>query len=403
MRLVNGSPDVPWWQRGVLYQIYPRSFADSNGDGIGDIRGVIERLDHLAWLGVDGIWLSPVYPSPNADWGYDVADYCDVDPALGTLDDLDDLIKAAGDRDIRLLLDLVANHTSDQHPWFRDALSSRDARHRDWYVWADPRPDGSPPNNWASGFSGSAWSLHEPTGQYVLHNFAPGQPDLNWWNDEVRDAFDEIQQFWYDRGVAGFRLDVAQMLIKDAELRDNPPATENDGIVAQLLGQRMVYNGNRPETHEILQRWRKVADSNDPARVLVGETVVHDLHDLARFYGTGSDELHLALNVPFLESFFDAGWLRHIVGSTESLLPSDAWPLWSGSNHDTSRMATRWAANDPAKIRLAILMVLTLRGTPLLYQGDEIGLPDGPITEADLRDPVGLRLWPMHPGRDPGR
>jgi alpha-glucosidase len=282
-------------------------------------------------------------------------------------------------------------------------LSSRDARHRNWYVWADPKPNGSPPNNWASGFSDSAWSLHEPTGQYVLHNFSPRQPDLNWWNDEVRQAFDEIQQFWYDRGVAGFRLDVAHMLIKDDQLRDNPPATEEAGFVERLLGQRMVYNSNRPETHEILQGWRKLADSYNPSRTLIGETVVHDLRDLAQFYGTGVDELHLALNVPFQESAFDAGALRDVVTSTEDLLPPAAWPLWSGSNHDISRMTTRWAGGDPRRIRLALLLLLTLRGTPLLYQGDEIGLPDGPISEADLRDPVGLRLWPAHPGRDPER
>ena len=268
------NDDAAWWRDGVLYQIYVRSFADSNGDGIGDLRGVIEHLDHLGWLGVDGVWLSPVNPSPDLDWGYDVSDYRDVHPDLGDLRTLDELVGEAGSRGIRILLDLVPNHTSDRHPWFVDARSSRDAAHRDWYVWADPRADGSPPNNWRSIFGGSAWELDPTTGQYYLHNFLPEQPDLNWWNEEVRHEFDDILRFWFDRGIAGFRIDVANGLIHDPELRDNPAATEDDPPEIRRRGQRQVYNLNRPEVHEIYSRLAddrgRLRSASDPRRRNVG-------------------------------------------------------------------------------------------------------------------------------------
>ncbi len=395
--------DTDWWRHAVLYQVYVRSFADSNDDGVGDLRGVLGRLDHLAWLGVDGVWLSPVMPSPNADWGYDVADYCAVLPEYGTLDDLDELVAAAGELGIRVLLDLVPNHTSDHHQWFVEARASADAPRRDWYVWADPKPDGSPPNNWVGSFGGPAWSLDEASGQYYLHNFLPEQPDLNWWNDGVRVAFDDIVRFWWDRGVAGFRIDVCNMMIKDAALRDNPPATEDDPFIMQMFGQRPVYNGNRPEAHDILRRWRKVAAGYSPPRVLLGETNVDTLENLATYYGSGDDELHMGFNFPFIEAPFEAAALSDIVARTEALLPSSAWPVWTGSNHDVSRLATRWCEGDPAKVRLALLMLLTLRGTPVLYQGDEIGLTDRVFEEAELLDPVGVRFWPYYPGRDPER
>jgi alpha-glucosidase len=397
------SPPAQWWRSGVLYQAYPRSFADGDGDGIGDLAGVIGRLDHLEWLGVDGLWLSPVTVSPNADWGYDVADYCDVDPDYGDLATLDRLVAEAGRRGIRVLLDLVPNHTSSAHPWFVDARSSRRSAHRDWYVWADGRADGGPPNNWVSTFGGPAWTHDSHTGQWYLHNFLPEQPDLNWWNPDVRSAFDEILRFWWDRGVAGFRIDVCNMMVKDAGLRDNPPADESDTFVEQMFGQRWVYNTGRPEGHEVLRHWRSLADAAGPPRLLLGETNVEDLGTLAEYYGNGSDELHLGFNFVFIESPFEAAALRGVVEETEARLPDGAWPVWTGSNHDVSRLATRWAGGDPARARLALLVLLTLRGTPVLYQGDEIGLTDGPITEADLRDPVGKRFWPAYRGRDPER
>jgi alpha-glucosidase len=391
--------EEPWWRSGVLYQIYPLSFADSNADGFGDLAGIAEHLDHLAWLGVDGIWLSPITVSPNDDWGYDVADYCGVQPEMGTLADVDALITAASERGIRVLLDFVPNHTSDQHPWFVESRVSRTSAHRDWYVWADPKPDGSAPNNWLSSFGGPAWKLDRETQQYYMFNHLSSQPDLNWWNDDVRAEFDRILRFWLDRGVAGFRIDVCNLIIKDAELRDTPPATADDDPGEQVVGQRQVYNGNRPEVHDVIRHWRDLTNSYDGSRVLIGETPVEQRDALARFYGN-NDELHLAFNFPFITAAFEADALRKIVEETESLLPPGAWPAWTGSNHDMSRFASRWAGNDSRKIRAALMMLLTLRGTPVLYQGDEIGLGDVTVAHEQMRDPLGVRYFPHYSGRD---
>lgn len=398
------STDPLWWKSAVLYQIYPRSFADSNGDGIGDIPGVIAHLDHFQWLGIDGIWLSPVTVSPNADWGYDVADYRDVDPALGTLADVERLVAEAAERNIRVLLDLVPNHTSSQHAWFKEARKSKDNPYRDYYVWQDPRPDGSFPNNWVSSFGGPTWTFDDDTGQWFLHNFLPGQPDLNWWNPKVRDEFDEILKFWFDKGISGFRIDVAHSIVKDALLRDNPPATEDDPFVMQMFGQRPFYNECQPEVHDVLRRWREVGDSYDPPRVLIGETSVDKIENLVTFYGTDKDdELHLAFNFPFIEAPFEAEGMSKIASQTTDLLPPHAWPVWVGSNHDVSRLATRWAEGDVRKTKLALLMLLSMRGTPVLYEGDEIGLEDLDIEQEQLLDPVGIRFWPYYKGRDPER
>lgn len=398
---VSQDPDR-WWRGGVFYQIYPRSYADSNGDGVGDLPGIVSKLDHLARLGVVGVWLSPVTCSPNRDWGYDVSDYRDIDSSFGTLEDLDTLVREAGARGIRILMDLVPNHTSDQHAWFVDARRGRDAVHRDYYVWADPKPDGSPPNNWVSIFGGPAWEFDEPSGQFYLHNFEAGQPDLNWWNPDVHREFDEIIRFWWDRGVAGFRIDVCNMMIKDKELRDNPPATEDDPIEQQFMGVRYVYNTDRPEAHDILKHWREISDAYDPPRLLIGETNVETLERLVEFYGAGRDELHGGFNFQFMAAPFEAAALRAVVEGTEALLPPGAWPTWHGSNHDFSRLSTRWAGGDPAKAKLALLMLLTLRGTPFLYQGDEIGQVDGVLAKEELLDPVGVRFFP-YAGRDPER
>jgi alpha-glucosidase len=363
----------PWWRDGAIYQIYPRSFADSNGDGIGDLRGILERLDYLEWLGVDGIWLNPIMPSPNADWGYDVADYCDVHPELGDLDTLDELVAAAGARGIRLLLDIVPNHSSDEHKWFVDARSSSSARHRDWYVWADSR-EGGPPNNWRSIFGGPAWTFEESTGQWYLHNFLPKQPDLNWWSDEVRDAFDEILRFWFDRGIAGFRIDVAHGIVKDRELRDDPRDPDKP------TGLRNVYSANRPEVHDVFRRWRVLCEQYDPARVLVGETHVLDPVVMASFYGQG-DELQLAFNFAFVYAAFEAEALREVVERTEAAIPELGWPVWTLSNHDVTRFPTRWCGGDKAKVRCALLATLGLRGTPVLYYGDELGTPEAEVPD----------------------
>jgi alpha-glucosidase len=388
-----------WWRDGVLYQLYPRSFRDSDGDGVGDIPGIVERLDHLEWLGIDGLWLNPTFPSPNADWGFDVADYRGVHPDFGTLEDLDRLVEEAGRRGIRVLLDLVPNHSSDAHPWFAESRSSRDNPKRDWYVWADPADDGGPPNNWLSAFGGPAWTLDESTGQYYLHNFDPGQPDLNWWSEDVRREFEDILRFWFDRGIAGFRIDVAHGIVKDRELRDNPPAGPEDSFDEQAIGQRRIMSFHQPEVHDVFRSWRAIADERDDPPVLVGETWALDLERLAQFYGE-DDELHLAFNFFFTESPFEADALAEVVAETERLVPPESWPVWTLSNHDISRFPTRWAAGDADKAKLALMMLLTLRGTPVLYYGDELAMTDTPVPDEALLDPQRLE---HKPPRDPYR
>ena len=364
-----------WWRGGVLYQVYPRSFADANGDGIGDLEGVTGKLDYLEWLGVDGIWLNPVHPSPNVDWGYDVSDYTGVHPDLGTREDLDRLVSEAGRRGIRILLDLVPNHSSDRHPWFRERPG--------FYVWADEIP-----NNWQSIFGGGpAWTFDPERGRYYLHNFAPEQPDLDWWNPEVRAEFEQILRFWFDRGVAGFRIDVAHALVNDRELRDDP--------VIPGLGVRRFYSMHRPETHEILRAWRTLADSYEPPRVLLGEAYTLDAEEWAGYYGD-DDELHLAFAFTLAHARFDADELRDTVSHVERVLPSSAWPCWTGSNHDLGRLATRWCDGDEQLSRCALLLLLTLRGTPCLYYGDELGLTAGQVPPEQIVDCA-------TPSRDPGR
>jgi alpha-glucosidase len=368
----------PWWQRALIYQVYVRSFADLDGDGVGDLGGIVEQLDYLHWLGVDALWLSPVTVSPDKDWGYDVADYIDIQPAFGGLKALDELVTKAGERDVRVIVDIVPNHTSDRHPWFEESRAARDSPRRDWYVWADPKADGSPPNNWRSAFGGgSAWMLDERTGQYYLHNFLPEQPDLNWWNEDVRSAFDDILRFWLDRGIAGFRIDVAHGIVKDRELRDNP-----DPAVS-------TYNANLDDVHDVLRRWRRVVDDYEPERVLLGETWVMELDRLTRFYGSGEDELHLAFNFPFTFSALDPEALRAVVEATEGALPERAWPVWMLSNHDIVRFPTRMAGGDERKARAALFVLLALRGTPVLYYGDELGMPQAEVPPERERDMAG--------------
>ena len=395
------NDDPTWWREGVMYQIYIRSFADTNGDGFGDLQGVIDHLDHLEWLGVDGVWLSPIHPSPDRDWGYDVADYLGVHPELGDLETLDRLIGEAGSRGIRVILDLVPNHTSDLHPWFADARSSRDAAHRDRYVWRDPRPDGSPPNNWLSVFGGPAWELDRRTGQYYLHNFLVEQPDLDWWDEGVRREFEGILRFWFDRGIAGFRIDVANALIKDRALRDNDAATDEDPEEVRRRGQRFTYNQNRPEVHDIYRTWRAIADSYDPGRILIGETWIFDLREVARFYGEAGDELDLCFNFPFIFGAFEAEVLRDAVEAAEAALAPFAQPTWAASNHDVGRFPTRWCGDRTDAARCALLALLCLRGTPFLYYGDEIGMVEVEVAGDAVRDRAAL--LGAQPGRDPGR
>ena len=384
-----GGTESPqrWWRDGVVYQIYPRSFQDSNGDGIGDLPGIISRLDHLndgtpSSLGVDGIWLSPFYRSPMKDFGYDVADYCDVDPIFGSLADVDRLLSEAHRRGIHVIVDLVPNHTSDQHPWFEAARSSRGDPKRDWYRWADPRPGGGPPNNWRSVFRrvGSAWTLDRRTGQYYLHHFLPEQPDLNWWNEAVREAMDGVMRFWLDRGVDGFRVDVAHGLVRPRDLRNNPPF--------QVRGWPRLRNWDLEEVHEIHRRWRKLLDSYDGDRMAVGEVNPRGLARLVRYYGN-DDELQLSFNFGFLEQPWRAEAFRSIVERWEALLPPVSWPDYTLSNHDRSRAVTRYGE---ARAGVAAMLLLTLRGTPFLYYGEEIGMTDvviprDRIVDIDGRDP----------------
>jgi alpha-glucosidase len=375
-----------WWERGVIYQVYPRSWVDSNADGHGDLPGVISRLDHLEWLGVDALWLSPTFPSPNADWGYDVADYLDVHPDFGTRADLERLIVEAGRRHIRVLLDLVPNHTSDAHAWFHDP-----ARYN-WYIWRDPRPDGSPPNNWLAAFGGAAWTLDEGRGQYYLHNFLPEQPDLDWWNDDVRAEFDEILRYWFERGIAGFRIDVAHALVKDKLLRDNPPARPSESPTWLRVGQWPKYNFGLPEAVDVHRRWRRVAGEFDPEPLLLGETYVLNLEQLQQYLVT--DGLHLCMNFVFLHTPFVAEELADVVARSEAAFGPDATPVWHASSHDDRRFASRWCDGDEDAARCALVALLSLRGACILYQGDEIGLETPEVPPERVRD-VG--------GRDPCR
>jgi alpha-glucosidase len=391
--------DRRWWQGATLYQLYVRSWQDSDGDGYGDLRGIISRLDYLEWLGVDGIWLSPTMPSPDQDWGYDVSDYLGVHPELGTIGDLDALIEAAGQRGMRVLLDLVPNHTSSQHRWFVESAASRRSALRDYYVWADPGPGGGPPNNWLDFTGQPAWEPDATTGQYYLHNFLPSQPDLNWWQSAVHEEFKRILRFWFDRGVAGFRIDVAHGLYKDALLRDNPPSND-DGPLAGRFGQRAVYSENRPEVHGLYRNWRSIAESYDPPRLLLGETWVDDLQQLAAFYGQ-DDELQLAFNFPLVFAGFSAESLASIVASTLAALPASGCPVWTASNHDVGRFPSRWCDGDEAKVKLALLVLGALPGSLVLYYGDEIGMTDVMVPPELARDTFGGHG--QHPGRDRAR
>lgn len=393
----------PWWQGGVIYQLYVRSFYDSNGDGVGDLRGVIMKLDYIKSLGIDAIWLSPVTVSGNADWGYDVIDYKNIDPDLGTMEDFDELLQKAKSHGIKIITDLVPNHTSTKHPWFQNALTGRNAKYRDYYIWANPKKRRKPPSNWKSYFGGSAWTYHPPTKQFYLHNFLPEQAELNWRNPKVLDEFDDIMRFWLDKGVAGFRIDVFNMLIKDERFRDNPKAGEEDGIELRLLGQKPTYNVSQPEVHSILKRWRKITDSYPEKRLLLGETtLVFDVTKIATFYGK-QDELDMAFNFGFTQSQFNAGRLKEIVSETELSIKNPDWPVWTSSNHDTPRFPSRWAKNDERKIRCALMLLMCLRGTPVLYYGDELGMPGVFVPPWRLKDPRGKRFWPVDFGRDQAR
>jgi alpha-glucosidase len=391
----------PWWQRGVVYQVYPRSFQDANGDGIGDLPGVRRRLDYLAWLGVDAVWLSPFYPSPMADFGYDVADYCGVDPIFGTLHDFDALVADAHARGLRVIVDFVPNHTSDQHPWFVESRASRRSPRRDWYLWRDPGPGGGVPNNWLAHFGGSAWTFDEGTGQYYMHAFLPEQPDLNWRNPAVRAAMHDVLRFWLDRGVDGFRVDVIWHLLKDDRFRDNPHETEVDPRRGPSRALVPLYTVDQPGIHEVVRGLRRVVDEHPRGReaALIGEIYL-PIERLVGYYGERLDECHLPFNFQLLRLPWRAAPIRDAIARYEAALPPGAWPNWVLGNHDHHRIATRVG---PAQARVAAVLLLTLRGTPTLYYGDEIGLGDVAVPPALVQDPYERNCPGVGLGRDPER
>jgi alpha-glucosidase len=392
-----------WWRGAVVYQVYPRSFADSNADGIGDLRGLLGRLEYIAGLGVDALWISPFFPSPMKDFGYDVADFCGVDPLFGTLDDFDAVVARAHELGLRVIIDQVYSHTSDQHPWFQVSRTARNSPLADWYVWADPRPDGSPPNNWQSLFAGSAWTWDARRGQYYLHNFLAEQPDLNVNNPAVQAALLEVARFWLERGVDGFRIDAVSHFTHDEQLRDNPPRSGGPRT-RPVDFQQLLYNSDRPETLVFLSRLRAVIDAY-PGRFSIGEIGGPDsaTRSIAPYLAPG--RLHTAYSFLFLLSAAPTpAFVRAAIGEWDRM-HAGGWPTWVFSNHDAPRVTTRWggAGSAVAHARLLNALLLSLRGSVCLYQGEELGLPQAQVPFERLRDPEALANWPRTLGRDGAR
>jgi alpha-glucosidase len=387
--------DAFWWRHGIFYQIYPRSFQDLNGDGVGDIAGIVDRLPYMLELGIDAIWLSPIFPSPMADFGYDISDYTGIDPVFGTMEDFDRLISAAHAGGLKVILDLVPNHTSDRHPWFVESRTSRDNGKRDWYIWREPAADGGPPNNWLSEFGGSAWEYDAVTRQYYYHAFLAQQPDMNWRNPAVRQAIYDVMRFWLRKGVDGFRVDVIWHLIKDAEFRDNPP---NPGFRAgRPPHERMLplRSTDQAEVHEVIAEMRRVIDEFD-SRVLIGEIYL-PLERLVTYYGNELGGAHLPFNFALLSAPWNARSIEKIIHDYETALPVGAWPNWVLGNHDRPRVASRVGQ---AQARVAAMLLLTLRGTPTLYYGDEIGMHQVAIAPDHVRDPFEKNVPGIGVGRD---
>jgi alpha-glucosidase len=388
---------TPWWKNAVFYELYPRSFADSNNNGIGDLNGVTAKLDYLKDLGVDAIWITPCFPSPQVDFGYDISDYENIDPMYGSLQDFDRLLAEANKRGIRILLDFVANHTSDHHKWFQDSKSSRTSAYRDWYIWRDGRRPGQPPNNWISTFGLSAWTFDPTTQQYYYHYFYPEQPDLNWRNPAVEAAMFDVTRFWYKRGVAGFRLDAVDSLFEDPKLTDNSFAAGTDTFGRRNMDER--YNQKLPEVHGVLRGLRKVADEYNA--VLIGETYTSSIDELKHYYGDHSSELQLPMDMMFATvDKLSAPEFRKQIASVNS---SGGWPVFLIGNHDMPRSYNRYGdgLHDDAIAKLMAALYLTLRGSPILYYGEEIGMQNNdPKSKEDVRDPQGKIGWPTEKGRD---
>lgn len=405
------SSTKDWWKGAVFYQVYPRSFCDSNGDGIGDLPGITEKLEHIASLGVEGIWISPFFPSPMKDFGYDVSNFRDIDPLFGTLTDFDEMLSKAHSLGLKIIIDLVFSHTSDQHPWFQD--SRKGGTHKDWYVWADPKADGGAPNNWVSLFGGSAWEFDEGRGQYYLHNFLTEQPDLNFHNPEVQQETLDIAEFWLARGVDGLRLDVVNFYFHDQELRDNPPRDETLGSATQFEGddpysaQQHVYDKSRPEMYGYLKRLRALMDRY-PGSFTLGEIGDDHPYELAARYTDGTEHLHTTYNPHMMAGTQKELTAQLIREPIEALRAAggDGWPSWAFSNHDVVRAASRWLpegngfGHNPAQAKMLIALLGCLRGSMFLYQGEELGLPEAQLSFEQLQDPWGKHLWPEWQGRD---
>lgn len=391
----------PWWQTSVIYQIYPRSFFDTNNDGIGDLAGIVAKLDYLSDLGINAVWLSPVNQSPMVDFGYDVSDYRRIDPIFGGQTEFDTLLKEAHRRNIRIIMDLVVNHTSHEHPWFQEARASRDNPRRDWYIWHDGN-QGRPPNNWKAAFGGNAWEWDDRTQQYYLHSFLVQQPDLNWRNADLRKAVMEEMRFWLDKGVDGFRLDVVNFFTKDDRLRNNPLTIGHTPRPYDL--QKHVYDRNRPENRDVIRELRQFINRFDD-RVLIGEVYTAPPGDAAlsaSYLGNGHDALHLAFDFSLLYCRYGARAFRDAVECWYTALPENAWPCNVLSNHDQPRSYSRYGSGNhaPQRAKTLAALLLTLKGTPFIYYGEEIGMADGKISKRDLQDPVGKKYWPLHKGRD---
>jgi alpha-glucosidase len=385
-----------WWQNAVIYEVYPRSFADSNGDGVGDLSGITSKLDYLKDLGVDAIWITPCFPSPQVDFGYDVSDYVNIDPMYGTLADFDRLVAEAKKRNIRVVLDFVVNHTSDQHPWFIDSRSSRTSAHRDWYIWRDGMGPDQPPNNWLSTFGLSTWKYDPVTKQYYYHYFYPEQPDLNWHNPAVENAMFDVTRFWYKRGVAGFRLDAVDLLFEDPNLRDNPVLSGTDKFGRPNMDEK--YDRKLPEIHTALQRLRKVADEYDA--VLIGETWTSNVQQLEEYYGHNGNELQLPMDLMLTNLPLTAAAFREHIKAVDA---ARTWPTYVISNHDIRRSYSRYGdqAHSDDIAKMVAGLYLTLRGSAVMYYGEEIGMENNDATrKEDVKDPIGILGWPNEIGRD---
>ncbi len=386
-----------WWERGVIYHVYPRSFMDSSADGVGDLRGITHKLSYLSWLGVDAVWISPFYPSPMKDFGYDVSDYKNVHPTFGTLEDFDAFVAEAHRLGLKVILDYVPNHTSDRHRWFEESRSSRQSPRRDWYIWRDPDPrTGGPPNNWIASFGGPAWTFDERTDQYYYHAYLPEQPDLNWRNAEVRKAMLDVLGFWLERGVDGFRVDALRQLLKDCRFRDNPPNPDHDLAGSPYDALLPIYSTDRPEVHDAVCEMRGVLDAYGE-KLLVGELYL-PIDRLVTYYGESG--LHLPTNMHLIPTPWYAREIASLIERYEAALPEGAWPNWVLGNHDRSRIASRIGA---PQARVAAMLLLTLRGTPTIYYGDEIGMHDVPIPPEGVQDPWEKNVPGRGLGRDPER